>query len=140
MTRILQKIIQGIVEDFIKKSFTIDNLKLLRDEIRIRIKAYTDSTETKLDDWLVVALDYVLTDESIEKIYQFVFEIVGSMNVCKANPYDYTILAQNLLQSDEEGTRCGAPVSVSGILAIVEILVPMLIDWLKHRLNNPNNA
>lgn len=140
MTKLLERIIREAIKDFLSRNFTLQNLKALRDVIRGKLKELTDSTETKLDDWAVIALDYILTDDALAKIYEFVLDTFNSLCLCKANPYNYAILAQRLLQDDEEGTKCGASVSVSALLMIIEILVPELINWYKAQANTQTNA
>lgn len=140
MNKLLEQIIREAIKDFLSRNFTLQNLKALRDVIRGKLKELTGSTETKLDDWVVIALDYILTDDALVKIYDFVLDTFASLSLCKANPYNYTVLAQRILSDDEEGMKCGAAVSVSALLMIIEILVPELINWYKTQANTQTNA
>ena len=130
--RILQRLFREVLIDFVTKAFTFDNLKIARDLIVQRLNESADNTETQIDDWLVVIVEKILNDENLNKIYQFIIDFgnaVDDSGLCKAALADYKPLALAIADQDEEEIRtCGA-LSLSTLLKVLDILIPILIDW-----------
>ena len=133
--KLIQKILREALIDFVTKAFTLDNLKLARDLIVKRLDDAASQTDTKIDDYAVALLERILNDENIVKVYQFILDnvsiAVDGTGLCKAAAVDVKQLA--LAIADEgDGDNCCA-VSLSGLLKVLEVLMPLLIDWY---LNN----
>ena len=130
--KLIQKIFREVLIDFVTKAFTLDNLKIARDLIIQRLRDAAKQTDTQIDDYSVALLERILNDENIVKIYQFILDNVGiavdGTGLCKAaEPIDLNPLA--LAIADEEtGENCCA-ICLSGLLKVLEVLMPLLIDW-----------
>ena len=121
------------VLDFIEKSFTLENVKLMRDRFLSLMNEQVKETDTCIDDWFVSIVERMLWDDNLEKIYYYVKMYAGEIfnpTICKVEP-NHTIgaLANELdFTADSSQVACAMPATLQ-IVQILEFLIPVLYDW-----------
>ena len=128
----MKKILREVLIDFVSKTFTLENLKIARTLIIERLENLADSTDTQLDDWAVVLVERILSDENLAVVYQFILDnvsiAVDGTCCCKAPAVDLKPLALAIADREDGGNTCCA-ISLSALLQVLDVLMPYLIDW-----------
>lgn len=133
MKTLLQNLLRQIVVDFVSKTFTLDNVKAFRDIVLEQLKEKVKQTDTTLDDWGTELVVKILSDANIEMIYSWIIDTVKPLgeNRCGFTPEQFDTLASTLnITPDGCDNVCATP-SIAQIISLLEIFVPILIDWFK---------
>ncbi len=135
MKTLLQNLLRQIVVDFVSKTFTLDNVKAFRDIVLEQLKEKVKQTDTTLDDWGIELVVKILSDENIEMIYSWVIDTVKPLgeNRCGFTPEQFDNLANSLNMTQNGCDEVCATPSIAQIISLLEIFVPILIDWFKTK-------
>lgn len=137
MKELLKKLLIQAVLDYAEKTFTFDNLKLVRDRLLSLLKEQVEGTDTVIDDWGYDMLARMLADDNLEKIYHYVKMYAGELfnpTICKADPkHTLGALAYEMdFTADSSQVACAMPATLK-LVQILEIIVPILYDWFKKK-------
>lgn len=128
---VLKKILREILIEFVSMALTLENLKIARDMILERLYDAAENTDTQLDDWALVLVEKILSDENLAIVYKFIVDnvtIAVDGTCCKAPAVDLKPLALAIADREDGGNTCCA-ISLSALLQVLNILMPYLIDW-----------
>ena len=133
MTELIKKLLIQALKDYAEKTFTFENLKLVRDRFLTLLDEQVKGTETTIDDWAYSIVEKMFDDTNLKKIYDWVVKYAEAMfgNVCAAPENGYEALAKEM-EFTEAPEVCAMP-DLKTVVAILEIVVPILIDWLKEK-------
>lgn len=135
MKNLIKKIFEQVVNEFVSQTFTLDNVKLVRDAAVVKLREAAKNTENKIDDWAVEVLVRMLSDDNLTKIYDWIIDTVKPLgeNRCGFTPEQFDTLASSLnMTPDGCDNVCAAP-SIAQIISLLEIVVPILIYWFKTK-------
>lgn len=100
-------------------------------------KAKADETETKIDDWIVEALEnFVASDEKLQVIVDWIRGKIAG-NICSdtvEGKNEYEQIASAALAASEKPE--GALEVVKLISSVLQVVVPIVIEWWKNQ-NHP---
>lgn len=133
MTELIKKLLIQALKDYAEKTFTFDNLKLVRDRFLTLLKEQVEASENKLDDWAFPLVEKIFADENLKKVYDYVKVYAEALfgNVCTAPEKGYETLAKEL-DYTEAPEVCAMP-DLKTVVAILEIVVPLLAEWFKKK-------
>ena len=133
MTELIKKLLIQALKDYAEKTFTFENLKLVRDRFLTLLDEQVKGTETTIDDWAFPLVEKIFADENLKKVFDYVKVYAEALfgNVCTAPEKGYETLAKEL-DYTEAPEVCAMP-DLKTVVAILEIVVPILIDWLKEK-------
>ena len=131
MKALLENILKKIIADYIEKSFTLENLKQIRNRIMESVWQKAKDTDTQIDDWAAGIIERALADDNLERISYWLIANIKMItaNTCTAQS-DMIELLANDLNMDNQDYRCGSP-AFGIIRQLLEALLPLLIEWLK---------
>ena len=135
MNGILKRLLIKAVQDYAQKTFTFENLKLVRDRLLLTLKAEVSNTETQIDDWAYDMLARMLADDNLQKIFDWVIKYADAMfnsTICTADP-EHTLgaLGKELdFTEDNNEPVCAMPALLT-VVQILEVIMPVLYDWFK---------
>lgn len=133
MRELLQRILMETVKDYLKQTFTLENVLKFRDVVLDKIDESAEVTETQIDDYAVSIARTILNDENIARIYSWLVsrKWLFSDNTCSASREQYGELAEQIRFDCGENV-CATP-SLIVIVQILELIVPVLIEWYKTK-------
>lgn len=131
MKNLLRKLLKQVLEQFINKTFTLDNVMKFRDVALSKLKEQVEQTETTIDDWGYELVAKLLDDRNLEKIYGWVLAYTRTIvtNNCLAPEDSLGALARKL-DFQAEDNSCGMP-DLATVVVYLEIVVQILIEWFK---------
>lgn len=133
MTELIKKLLIQALKDYAEKTFTFDNLKLVRDRFLTLLKEQVEESENKIDDWAFPLVEKIFADENLKKVFDYVKVYAEALfgNVCTAQEKGYETLAKEL-DYTEAPEVCAMP-DLKTVVAILEIIVPLLAEWFKKK-------
>jgi len=133
MTELIKRLLIQALKDYADKTFTFDNLKLVRDRFLTLLKEQVEASENKIDDWAFPLVEKIFADENLKKVYDYVKTYAEALfgNVCTAPEKGYETLAKEL-DYTEAPEVCAMP-DLKTVVAILEIVVPLLVEWFKKK-------
>lgn len=133
MTELIKRLLIQALKDYAEKTFTFDNLKLVRDRFLTLLKEQVEASENKLDDWAFPLVEKIFADENLKKVFDYVKVYAEALfgNVCTAPEKGYETLAKEL-DYTEAPEVCAMP-DLKTVVAILEIVVPLLAEWFKKK-------
>ena len=133
MTELIKRLLIQALKDYADKTFTFDNLKLVRDRFLTLLKEQVEASENKLDDWAFPLVEKIFADENLKKVFDYVKVYAEALfgNVCTAPEKGYETLAKEL-DYTEAPEVCAMP-DLKTVVAILEIVVPLLAEWFKKK-------
>ena len=133
MKELIKRIFLEAVKDYLKQTFTLENVLKFRDEVIAKLRAQVEDTETKLDDYTLEVLETILNDCNIARIYNWLISrhLFIEENTCGASPEQYGKLADEIeFNNNLDGRTCAVPAIIT-VVQFLEIIVPVLIEWFK---------
>lgn len=115
------------------KALTVDNIQaILKRAVEI-VKEKAAETKTPLDDLAVAAVEYVVSDrDRVAVLVNYLKALANGETQAKVPGCDTeTSLAVEICSVKEEYAE--AALSVSTIVALVKVILPLLIDWWQNR-------
>ena len=133
MTELIKRLLIQALKDYANKTFTFDNLKLVRDRFLSLLKEQVEASENKIDDWAFPLVEKIFADENLKKVFDYVKAYAEALfgNVCTAPETGYETLAKEL-DYTEAPEVCAMP-DLKTVVAILEIVVPLLAEWFKKK-------
>ena len=133
MTELIKRLLIQALKDYAEKTFTFDNLKLVRDRFLTLLKEQVEDTENKIDDWAFPLVEKIFDDGNLKKVFDYVKVYAEALfgNVCTAPEKGYETLAKEL-DYTEAPEVCAMP-DLKTVVAILEIVVPLLSEWFKKK-------
>ena len=133
MTELIKRLLIQALKDYADKTFTFDNLKLVRDRFLTLLKEQVEESENKIDDWAFPLVEKIFADENLKKVFDYVKVYAEALfgNVCTAPEKGYETLAKEL-DYTEAPEVCAMP-DLKTVVAILEIVVPLLVEWFKKK-------
>lgn len=143
MKTLLKKYLLKVIKEYALEAFTWENLKLARNRLYALIEAAIEQSETKMDDWAWSVVKGILNDENLKKIYDWILN--NALNISPQTEMVYGIhyrryeeLARTLTL-DTDGKTYAAP-SLTALLNLLEIIMPLLLEWYRGKSGNENGA
>ena len=137
MKTLLQKLLLQVVQEFAEKTFTFENLKLVRDRFLALLSEQVKGTETGIDDWAFSIVERMFADDNLQKMYDWIKKYADAMlgtAVCKTSPENTLgALAHEFDFTYGESKEICATPSMLRVVQILEIVIPILYDWFKNK-------
>lgn len=135
MTELIKRLLIQALKDYAEKTFTFDNLKLVRDRFLTLLKEQVEESENKIDDWAFPLVEKIFADENLKKVYDYVqkyAEAILNPTICKADSESSLETLAKELEYTEAPEVCAMP-DLTSVVAILEIIVPLLVGWLRKK-------
>lgn len=145
----LKEYLISAIQDYAKDAITEDNLKAIIDYVIVKLESLSKTTDTTIDDWVIEVLKSWMTDKNISTIFNFIknnvtdsAKVYGCCPKCIKHD-DYEKLVRNevdlALKLENFDDRHCSSISLSSIISILEIVLPLLYKWVSG-IEIPSNT
>lgn len=125
MKELLKKYIMEAVKDALYQAATKENLKLILQFVLDKLSEAALQSENKIDDWVVSMISGWVTDENVDKIWEYL--ISSKVNVYGAQNSDLSLhrLAEQLAP---DGKVYASP-TLPQVLSLLQTIISILYEW-----------
>ena len=130
MIRVIQKILEQAVKEYIDRLFTYRNLQAVRDKVVATLDDMTGKTVTVYDDIVWHFTRKLLSDDNLAELYAYIRDNFGYINsvdkTCKAPEVTFDSLRDRLELTD---TYKAAAVEWLTVVDVLRAIIPILLEW-----------